>query len=389
MDGRGRTRPLPLGEAMKIAALVHFYPPFRNAGSETMLHRMLQRLQKAGHQVKVFTTHLPDAPDRYVYDGIPVASTNIVVAQQLLKEFNPEVIITHHDNSVRALKVARQICAKSVFLMHNDFDISKAILYRSPDLVVFNTRWMQEKFRWYRGQSLVVHPPIWAEDHRTTPGDCVTLVNLNEHKGSLIFYELAQRMPHVRFLGVVGGHGQQIIRRDLPNVTIQDHTDDMPGDVWSRTRILLMPSLYESYGMAGVEALASGIPVIANPTNGLTESLGHAGIFVHRDDIDGWQREIERLLDHKQWEAASKRAEQRSAELDPSAELDAWVDAIEELCVGTVRLMSPTGTIVRVAEDKAERLLPMGYRPLDGSSETPKRRGRPRKRTGDHSDPQD
>jgi len=69
-----------------------------------------------------------------------------------------------------------------------------------------------------------------------------------------------------------------------------------------------MPSEYESWGRVGVEAMASGIPVIAHPTPGLQESLGDAGVFVDRNDIDGWERAIRRLLTPRAYGTASKKA---------------------------------------------------------------------------------
>ncbi|MFE4971343.1 glycosyltransferase [Kitasatospora sp. NPDC056651] len=61
--------------------------------------------------------------------------------------------------------------------------------------------------------------------------------------------------------------------------------DHVPGHamrerVYARSRVVLMPSSHESWGRVGVEAFASGIPVIAHPTPGLAECLGHAGIYV-------------------------------------------------------------------------------------------------------------
>lgn len=318
---------------MNITALVHFYVPYRNAGSETMLHKMLTSLVEAGHQVNVVATDIPDAPFMYELDGVRIVRANRVTGPEFLKASGADVVVTHHDNTVKASLVARGLGKPCVYLMHNDFPRTRELLaaYR-PALTVFNTEWLREACKRIEvDRSVVVHPPVDAAKHRTVPGDRVTLVNLNDHKGGNIFYRLAEAMPDVRFLGVVGGHGAQIVRRDLPNVEIVEHTANMREDVWSRTRILLMPSVYESYGMAGVEAMASGIPVIANPTKGLKESLGWAGTFVARDDFDGWVGAIRTLSGSQAWDQASEVALLRSAELDPAVELGQWVEAVEGL----------------------------------------------------------
>jgi glycosyltransferase involved in cell wall biosynthesis len=316
---------------MRIAVFVHFYVPYRNAGSETMLHAMVKALQKAGHDVAVVATVLPEAPMSYTYEDVDVLTTNVVYGRQNIQAWRPDLIITHHDNTVYTAQIARKLGIPWVFICHNDMAGVQTHLGFGPSLVVFNTEWIQKKLQKPGMNSVVIHPPVFPEEHKTSPGDKVTLVNLNANKGSGLFYSLAESMPDVEFLGVVGGHGEQIIRRDLPNVEIQEHTPDMKENVWSKTRILLMPSIYESYGMAGVEALASGIPVIAHPTPGLKESQGPFGLFVDRDDKNGYEATILQLLNDTDWNAASRLALKRSAELDPNPELARWVESIERL----------------------------------------------------------
>jgi glycosyltransferase involved in cell wall biosynthesis len=138
---------------------------------------------------------------------------------------------------------------------------------------------------------------------------------------------------------VVGGYGEQIIRDDLPNMEIVPHTpgDRMAKDVYARTKILLAPSAYESYGRVAVEAMCSGIPVIAHPTPGLLESLGDAGTFCDRDDLDAWEAAIRSLSTPNVYRTASKAASARAAGLDPQAELDTWVEAME----GVARRATP------------------------------------------------
>lgn len=315
---------------MRIAAFVHFYVPHRNAGSETMLHSMLKHLQKAGHEVLAIGTVMGDSPPQYEYEGIPVLATNIVYGQQAMDSFRPDVVISHHDNTRIAARYCVKRNVKYTHLVHNNLEGATRAFDYNPDLVVFNTEWLRKDMEHLvTKDSCVIHPPVWPHEHRTRAGNKITLVNLNEHKGSKILYRLAEEMPDLEFLGVVGGHGAQIVRNDIPNLEIQEHTSDMKRDVWSKTRILLMPSIYESYGMAGVEALASGIPVIANPTPGLKESQGPFGLFVDRDDFDGYKRTIREVL--ADYPAHRELAYKRSNELDPTRELDEWVRHVERL----------------------------------------------------------
>ena len=84
-------------------------------------------------------------------------------------------------------------------------------------------------------------------------------------------------------------------------------------------------------GLAEI-ARKSGIPVIAHPTPGLQESLGGAGIFVDRGDIDGWVEAIRRLDDPDEYRQASQRALARVAQLNPQASLDRFAKEVEALC---------------------------------------------------------
>lgn len=288
----------------RLALLVHFFPPWRSAGSETVAVELGRAALAAGHEVQVWVTHQDaqrnwrgNEPD-VQFEGMTVhRSRNVIMAGGEVKRWRPDVVFSHHDHAGYSIKLARTIGARSVYAVHNDMDLNQRPLRNGPDLVLFNSEWVQESLARFGTpkQSMTFHPPLTPDRHLTDgKGDGLTLINLNADKGSGLFYELAQRMPERQFYGVIGGHGQQVIRRNLPNVEIMAHSPDMQR-VWSRTSVLLMPSIYESYGLTAVEAAINGIPTIANPTPGLVENLGAGGLFADRDDVAGWMRQIRKL----------------------------------------------------------------------------------------------
>lgn len=313
---------------MRIVAYTNLYLPDCNAGAQTMLRDMLRPLRAAGHQVEVLIHRPSRTFVPYIWEDIPVIPNNGDRRQALSIIPQADVVITMLEATDRAAAIGAMYDVPVVQVIHNERWGTADRLRMRCDLAVYNSEWVKAALGDTSSPSIVVHPPVDPEDYRTEVGEKVTLVNLWGDKGARIFYHCAQALPNVKFLGVIGGYGPQVIE-DHPNVTIMQPTVDM-REVYSQTRLLLMPSLYESWGRCAIEAAASGIPTIAHPTPGLQEALGAAGTYVDRDDPDAWVGAVQRLLGRRRWLAAHLAALKRADELDilRRFQLDAWTDAL-------------------------------------------------------------
>lgn len=326
---------------LRVVARLHAYPLQHNAGAEWALHEMLRALVARGHQAEVWLSRWIQGQEPYDLDGVQVVPHGSD-AQFAKTVPRADALISHLENVPYTACLARGHGKPLIVACHNTFGLTwQPMTAGSTALAVVNSQWMlaraEEAFEGGRhrpARLLVVRPPVHPEDYRTRPGDCITLVNCSATKGAGVFRALAERMPDRKFLAVRGGYGEQQPPEDLPNVLVLDHLPGrmMRDEVYARTRVLLMPSDYESWGRVGVEAMASGIPVIAHPTEGLRESLGPAGIFCDRDDVDAWQAAVETLDDPGAYKAAARRAKARSKALDPARDLSGWCQAVEEVC---------------------------------------------------------
>lgn len=325
-----------LGGPLRVFALVDRYPPQVNAGGEWMLHNLLTPLADQGATVDVVTATV----DPYDLDGVTVWPRSAIA--ELADA--ADVMIGHLMWSREAVETAAATRTPLVYLAHNHRQLRHWSL--TPDnvtVLVVNSRWLAEDIETPRrrglaerdshgvatweGPSMVVRPPVRVADYQLerdpAAAEFVTMVNMTAQKGAHVFYALANEPPPRRWLAVEGGYGSQVHPgREHPSVEWQSQTPRIRDDVYARTRVLLMPSEYESWGRVGVEAMASGIPVVAHPTKGLQEALGPAGLFRDRNRPRDWWDALKALDDPSFYAAASDAAGARALELDVQAERD-------------------------------------------------------------------
>lgn len=312
-----------------VVAYVDRYPPKENAGAEWMLHGLLRHLVRRNHRVRVVTS----CDDRYEFDGVDVWPERFldVVADEA------DVLVGHLLWTKHVVTLAADRGLPLVYLLHNDMQVKHwSLAPHNVTLMVANSRWVAEAVAW-PGRTVVVRPPVLLDDYaidvEANPPAArpwITLVNPNPDKGAECFYGAAKLMPDHRFATVQGAYGTQLRPRGLSNVVQWPATPNMRDDVYSRTRVLCVPSRYESWGRVAVEAMAAGIPVVAHPTSGLVEALGDAALFRDRDDHRQWAATLRDLDDPDTYAHWSKLAVERAAHLDAMATTDlaVWESAI-------------------------------------------------------------
>jgi len=302
-------------EALKVLAHVHLYPPVHNAGAEWMLHALLKYgLDNRGWDVQVLTDHLPARSDSF--QGIRVRHDRNISTVSIEYRFS-NVIITHLDMTRKAMEISGRQGRPLVHLVHNDMQLAfNRVTRKSCALAVFNSQWLKDAVQW-DGPSIIMHPPTRMADYEIKlEGDKVTLINLSPAKGVDVFYDAVERNPNINFLGVKGSYGEQVLPiRDFPNLEIWDNQPDIK-EVYRQTKILLMPSHYESWGRVAVEAACSGIPTICSPTPGLLEA-GVGADYCDPLKARSWSSAINRLMrSDAVWNQASEEAKARAIELD-------------------------------------------------------------------------
>jgi glycosyltransferase involved in cell wall biosynthesis len=254
----------------------------------------------------------------YTFEGVDVFPPDDYIIDNLFTW--ADVVISHLDYNKWTTYQCEKYNKPFVHIVHNDINYPSVADSPVPVKVVYNSEWCAKALN-YKWPSIVFPPPLneWVKTE-DKGREYITLINLNNNKGSRYFYALAKKLPYFKFLGVKGSYDGQHIEKH-PNVTILENTPNI-REIYEKTKILLVLSHYESWGMVAAEGLANGIPVIYNPTPGLIENVGDAGICINRKEIDKIGHTIIKLMQdddfYKSW---SKKGLKRAKEQTPNWKL--------------------------------------------------------------------
>lgn len=162
-------------------------------------------------------------------------------------------------------------------------------------------------------------------------GTHVTLINGNMIKGVDVFLRIANEMKDTSFLGV-RPYYRPVAVHDTANVTWVNYAEDIRS-ILMKTRVMLVPSLTDSWSRVAFEAMYNGIPVVytkpyeseyfrGGTTHGMAEWIGDAAIACDRTNIDEWVEALRSLEDpdvYQEWSEKGK-AQARSLNLFQTAE---------------------------------------------------------------------
>lgn len=203
------------------------------------------------------------------------------------------------------------------FLRIWDFEASKR-----PDHLIANsveTKRRIEKF--YRRDSSVIYPPVSIPNEMPPKGG---------NKGYFITVSRLAKAKHVDLLirtankygfplKVVGvGRDMQFLR-SIAGKTVEflgNLTDEGLKNAYAGAKAFLFASVDEEFGIAPVEAMGYGLPVIAFASGGLKETVieGKNGYLYRKQDEASLMDEIRKLesLNPKDYEAMRKTARKES-----------------------------------------------------------------------------
>lgn len=316
--------------------MVHMYPIIHSdgkkegfAGGEVYLHRLNKIIGNADVYVvrmdlfPVITAH---TPDHWVFDSVNVYLVDH--CQNIPSKY--DVYITHLGLTDDCVVLCKSRKARCVFISHFPTPY-RSVKDDQTVRVIYNSQ-TNKQFFTYQNDGFILPPLLDTSyfdvtNNYLSPDDpyerpFITLVNTLPKKGGMLLKQMALQMPTYRFLAVTGGYFTNKAIFDYPkNVKVIPQTSDM-REVYKQTRVLIFPTMFETWGMVASEALCGGIPIITiknTDTKGLQENLKDAVIYLSNNGkVSDWIQSVKRLDNRKEYEKWKCKSLARAKEQDMS-----------------------------------------------------------------------
>jgi glycosyltransferase involved in cell wall biosynthesis len=302
---------------------------------------LAKELQRRGHGVHFVTTNRKNMPIRGVYRGLNWTFYSnaeaemqgasiwmsphypfLQLVRRLNENFRKPLVITMHfgENTESVVQNTSGSWAEFLWIVSGHIcEYVKAKVLISP---LFKA---VESVR-----PIMLEHEIKFQERGTLPeGECITLVNANVLKGAALFFELAKRFPTKKFLGVRPYYNIVKVPEIYPNIEWIDIQDDI-RTVMRRTRVLLVPSKYESWGRVAFEAMYNGIPVVysapmdslnserraSGSTEGMDEWIAGSQFKCDYFNIEEWEDALNALDDPDTYKEYSDKAYDRTYSME-------------------------------------------------------------------------
>lgn len=359
---------------MKIAILVGAFPPKWLAGTEIATYNIAKHLAKRGHEVHVITTVDEGLPKECMEEGFHIHRITPWNMQFLgvasfwfktfwiLKSINPDIV--HIQRIIYGISgfLAKKILKKPYVVWGRGSEVYLPWAFKKPisTLVIKNAdaaialtedmkRLMKEI---YNRHIFVIPNGIDIERFKNiSREDIRKRLKITNKEKIIIFVGTLRRLKGVRYLIeamkciiekntnarlMLVGDGED--REDLENLVkelniekyvqfIGKVPNDKIPEYLKASDVFVLPSLSESFGIVNLEAMASGLPIVATNVGGLPEIVkdGENGFLVEQKNPEKIAEKALFLLEHDDLrEKISKKNREK-------AKGYSWETAVERL----------------------------------------------------------
>ena len=348
--------------------LVHVAKVAGISGSENHLLLLLPALRERGHDVRLVMLHegepgAAELADRLERAGVPVermrmrASIDPLVLGKLVRSIRrarPDVVHTHlvhaDFHGLPAARLAGVPLAVSTkhgfnpFRNRRTFATADRTIARLADVHVAISAGLARYLAKHEGFDAsafeVVHYGIEPGPPPPAPpgGPRLAIVGrLIPIKGHEVLLEAVRRardeVPGLALEIAGDGPLETQVRATVTRLGLDDRVTflgrvALPGPVYERAEIVVVPSFGEGFGMVALEAMERGRAVIASDVGGLPEiaAEGHTGMLVPPGDVEALARAIAELTGDPV----------RAAELGAAGRVRALQEFSQERCTGRI-----------------------------------------------------
>lgn len=319
---------------MRFVDVNPFFYPYKG-GIERRMHDTARILAARGHDVTVLTSRLPDTdeeevtewgyrivrlPSKFIniYNPPYVTSKNVL---ETLASMDADVVNYNYRWAPSYNKDLKKYDGRKVFTYHNMWGEGIGLQAKLSEINDDSFRSTLETFDhivcvsdYVRND--LIRRGIPAEKTSTVP-TCMDMPRLRKMPekdyilslGRLVATKgleyMIEAMRDVDCRLIVCGKGpeEKNIQRAVDKFDLHDKveirgyvSDEEKADLIDSCKMFVMPSLFESFGLAALEVMSHGKPLVYSSVNGLPETVGDGGIGVPPKDPRAISDAINRLL---------------------------------------------------------------------------------------------
>ena len=322
---------------MRIVDVNPYFYPFYG-GIEHRMHLIAKELVARGHEVIIVTGQMPGTlaeevsedgykivrlPSKYikVYNPPYITSKGLL---DKLNEIDADVVNFNYRWAPSYTKDMRKYSGKKVFTYHNMWGEGIGIQHTFSEINDNRFRKTLDTFdhiiavsdyvrndlirRGIPAETITTACPCLKEypELLDDEGDYIlSLGRLVRTKGLDYLIEAMQYIDSKLIICGKGPDSKRLMKK-IQKFRVSDKvemkgwvSEEEKNELMSKCKMFVMPSLFESYGLAALEIMSYGRPIVCTDVNGLPDTVKDGGVYVKPKDAKGLADAVNLLLSDK------------------------------------------------------------------------------------------